>query len=130
MRVAPRAVQDSQFSKPNSFTAAQRIPRSEGYKKSLQSESVADKYFKLFFVRNQMEKARLGIVAAKRYMPKAVDRNRAKREIREVFRQHNITKSGFDLVIMVRRTAQVDRASHRDGLSKLFSLVETRCAEY
>lgn len=129
MHVARRAVQDSRYSKPNSFTAAQRIPRSEGYKKSLQSESVADKYFKLFFVRNQLGTARLGIVAAKRYIPKAVDRNRVKRDIREAFRQHKITGSGFDLVVMVRRTAQVDRASNRDGLSKLFSRVEIRCAE-
>lgn len=122
-------MQDSQSSKLNGLTAAQRIPRSEGFKNSLQSESVADKYFKLFFVRNQLQMARLGIVAAKRYMPKAVDRNRAKREIREVFRQHSIAKSGFDLVVMVRRAAQIDHESHRDGLSKLFSRVETRCAE-
>ena len=129
MRAVPRAVQDSQYRKPNSLTAAQRIPRSEGYSHSLQSESVADKYFKLFFVRNQLKKARLGIVAAKRHMPKAVDRNRAKREIREAFRRHNITKSGLDLVVMVRRNAQLDHASHTDSLSKLFSRVETRCAE-
>lgn len=122
-------MQDSQYRKPNSFTAAQRIPRSEGYSHSLQSESVADKYFKLFFVRNQLKKARLGIVAAKRHMPRAVDRNRVKREIRDVFRRHSITESGLDLVVMVRRDALLDLASHRDGLSKLLSRVETRCAE-
>ena len=129
MLAAPRAVQDSQSSKLNRLTAAQRIPRSEGFKNSLQSESVADKYFKLFFVRNPQGKARLGIVAAKRHMPKAVDRNRAKREIREAFRQHNISRSAFDLVVMVRCAAQTDHVSHREGLNKLFSRVETRCTE-
>ncbi len=125
----PRAVQSSQFNKLNCLTAAQRILRSEGFKKSLQSESIADKDFKLFFVRNQQEKARLGIVAAKRYMPRAVDRNRVKREIREAFRQHNIAKSGVDLVVMVRHASQKDHVSHRDSLNKLFSRVETRCTE-
>lgn len=125
----PRAVQDSQCNKSNSFDAAQRIPRSEGFGHGLRAESVADKYFKLFFVRNQLEKARLGIVAAKRHMPKAVDRNRAKRAIREVFRQHNIKSSGLDLVVVVRRATQIDPPSYKDDLNKLFSRVETRCVE-
>ena len=123
--VAPRAVQDSLFSKLNGLTAAQRIPRSEGFKKILQSESLVDKYFKLFFVRNQSKKARLGIVVAKRHMPKAVDRNYAKRQIREIFRRHKIAKSDFDLVVMVRRAAEIDHVLYQDGLDKLFSRVET-----
>jgi len=118
-------VQSSQYSKPNSFSAAQRISRSEGFKKCLQSNSVTNKNFKLFFVRNQLAKARLGIVVAKRYTPRAVDRNTVKRDIRELFRQHKVAGFGFDLVVIVRHIAEMDRSTYRVSLTKLFSRVET-----
>jgi ribonuclease P protein component len=122
-------VQDSQCKHPNSFEAAQRIPRSEGYGQCLKSHVLSDKYFKLFFVPNQLKKARLGIVVAKRYTPKSVDRNQAKREIRELFRLHQIKGCGIDLVVMARNTERSDRSACRDGLSKLFSRVAIRCTE-
>jgi len=34
-------------------------------------------------------------------------------------------KSDFDLVVMVRRAAEIDHVLYQDGLSKLFSRVET-----
>lgn len=129
MHVAPRVVQNSPFSNSNSFSAAQRIPRSEGYSHCLKSNVVSDKYFKLFFVANNLQKARLGIVVAKRYVPKSVDRNLAKREIRELFRVHGIKGCGVDLVVMARKAEGSDRRECRDGLSKLFNRVAIRCAE-
>ena len=125
----PRAVQDSLSRHQNSFPAAQRIPRSEGYGQCLKSHVLSDKYFKLFFMPNHTKKARLGIVVAKRYMPKSVDRNQAKREIRELFRVHQIKGCGIDLVVMARNTERTDRSACRDGLKQLFSRVATRCAE-
>ena len=44
-------------------------------------------HFVLYARRNQLEHARLGIVAAKRYAPRAVTRNTIKRVARELFRQ-------------------------------------------
>ncbi|MGE5623078.1 MAG: ribonuclease P protein component [Bacillota bacterium] len=44
-------------------------------------------HFVLYARRNQLEHARLGIVAAKRYAPRAVTRNTIKRITRELFRQ-------------------------------------------
>ena len=129
MPVAPRAVQNSLSSNSNSFAAAQRIPRSEGYGRCLKSNAISDKYFKLFFVPNQLQKARLGIVVAKRYMPKSVDRNKAKREIRDLFRVNQIKACGIDLVVMARNVERSDSAACRDGLSKLFNRVATRCTE-
>ena len=90
---------------------------------------ISDTYFKVFFVPNKLKLARLGIVAAKRLMPRAVDRNLTKRQIRQLFRVHKIKFSGVDLVVMVRKAEQLDPREKLDGLSKLFSRVLTRCAE-
>jgi len=118
-------VQDLPYKHPNSFTVAQRIPRTEGYGSCLKSLMLSDKYFKLFFMLNHKKKARLGIVVAKRNIPKSVDRNKTKREIRELFRIHQIKGCGVDLVVMTRNGEQLDM----DGLNKLFSRVAIRCAE-
>jgi ribonuclease P protein component len=107
----------------------QRIPRSEGYGSCLKSNVLSDKYFKLFFVPNQTKKARLGIVVAKRNIPKSVNRNRAKREIREVFRVHEIKGCSVDIVVMARKYVCTDKKTSTDSLSNLFSRVAIRCTE-
>lgn len=91
---------------------------------------ISDKYFKLFFVTNKQKKARLGIVIAKRYMPKSVDRNQAKREIRELFRIHRIKSFGIDLIVMARNASRLDKSARKENLGQLFSQVVIRCAEF
>ena len=129
MLVVPRVVQDSLFKHDYSFTAAQRIPRSEGYGNCLKSQPLTDKYYKVFFVPNTLKMARLGIVVAKRFVPRSVDRNLAKREIRELFRIHQIKICGIDIVVMMRNAERSDKNTRRGGLSKLFSRVAIRCTE-
>lgn len=41
----------------------------------------------LYARRNQLDRARLGVIAAKRFAPRAVTRNTIKRVTRELFRQ-------------------------------------------
>jgi ribonuclease P protein component len=55
----------------------------------------------LFALANSLDVARLGIAATKR-LGGAVERNRAKRLIREVFRRHKIAP-GFDVVVIPKR---------------------------
>jgi ribonuclease P protein component len=55
----------------------------------------------IFLMPNQQPVGRLGIAATKK-IGGAVQRNRAKRLIREVFR-HNKTAPGFDVVVVPRR---------------------------
>jgi len=129
VRAVPRVVQNSLFKHPQSFTAAQRISRGVGYNNCLKSLMISDNYFKIFFVPNNLQLARLGIVAAKRLMPRAVDRNLAKREIRQLFRVHKIKFVAIDIVVMVRKNEPLDKAAKTNSLSKLFSRVVTRCAE-
>ena len=68
----------------------------------------------------------MGIVVAKRNIPKAVDRNKTKREIRELFRIHQLKDYGLDLVVMTRNGGSLDM----DGLNNLFNRVAIRCAGF
>ena len=47
-------------------------------------------HFVLYARRNELDRARLGIVAAKRFAPRAVTRNTIKRVTRELFRQSTL----------------------------------------
>ena len=59
------------------------------------------RYSTIFVLRNDQDCCRLGIAATKK-LGGAVQRNRAKRLIREVFRRNKIAK-GLDIVIIPKR---------------------------
>jgi len=103
--------------------------RADGFDHVIHAENVADKHFKIFFTRNRKNNARLGIIASKKSLPGAADRNRVKRFIRETFRQHNIKLCKLDLVVKVNSDCSRKANTQIDNLKKLFSQVENRCAE-
>jgi len=61
------------------------------------------RYFTLFVRPNGLSLARIGIITSKRVAPRAVDRNRAKRLVREVFRKLRQRLEGVDIVVELRR---------------------------
>jgi len=61
------------------------------------------RYFTLFVRPNGLSLARIGIITSKRVAPRAVDRNRAKRLVREVFRKLRQRLEGVDVVVELRR---------------------------
>ena len=69
-----------------------------------QKRSFPGRYM-VFWLRNAPDAAsRLGVVTSKKVSNRAVDRNLARRRLREIFRQHRADLSGgFDLVIVARR---------------------------
>jgi ribonuclease P protein component len=62
---------------------------------------VHSRYGILFILANQLPNGRLGIAATKK-LGGAVERNRAKRLIREVFRRNKLAP-GFDVVVVPKR---------------------------
>lgn len=128
MRVVPRAVQDSRYNKPAQFSAAHRLLRRHGFNHVLRAEVIADRDFKIFFVRNKNANAKLGMIVGKKILSSAVDRNYVKRIIRETFRQHSVKMRNIDLVVMLRRPFEEKSSAQVDSLKVLFSRAENRCA--
>ena len=124
----PEAVLDSLFNTTASygFTAAHRLLRAERYDHVVHAANLTDRSFRVFFVRNGKKNARLGIVASKRILPGAVQRNHVKRMIRETFRQHSIRLQQLDLVVIVRSSDKL--ALQCEGLITLFCRIEEKCA--
>lgn len=64
------------------------------------------------FVRpNGGPQARIGIIASKRVAARAVDRNRAKRLVREAFRRLRHRLGGVDVVVQLKRCPGRDAAA-------------------
>ena len=60
---------------------------------------------------NGLEYPRLGLVVAKKVLPRAVDRNRVKRVLREAFRLGQWELGGLDVVVRVKTNS--DNAAYR-----------------
>jgi ribonuclease P protein component len=84
------------------FRPSQRIRRHADFQEIYKNGTrVHGRYCTLFVRPNQSLVGRLGIAATKR-LGGAVQRNRAKRLIREIFR-HNDIAPGFDVVVVPKR---------------------------
>ena len=82
--------------------ACERIRRRADFQQAYEHGArVHCRYSTLFILPNKLDVGRLGIAATKK-LGGAVQRNRAKRLIREVFR-HNKIASGFDIVVVPKR---------------------------
>jgi ribonuclease P protein component len=87
-----------------SFPKARRLRRRPEFQRVYdQGWKTHGRFMTLFVLPNRLECSRLG-VSATRKIGGAVDRNRAKRRIREVFRSSTIP-SGVDLVVVPRHGA-------------------------
>jgi ribonuclease P protein component len=106
------------------FPKAQRLHQPAEFHLLLQSRAVVNKWLALYLKPNVVGYKRLGIIASKRVMARAVDRNRAKRAIREVFRQCDTNIGALDVVVRVRsnpRDGDIDNL--RQSLSHLLTKV-------
>ena len=110
--------------------SSQELPATERIRRRPEFQRVYDtgarahgRFMTLFVMANGRNAPRFG-VAATRKLGSAVERNRAKRLSREVFRRHKIA-AGYDVVIVPRREmldapfasleADYDAALHRRG---------------
>jgi ribonuclease P protein component len=74
----------------------------------------------IFFRQNDLGFSRLGLVVPKRVLSRAVDRNRAKRVIRELFRLHRHELGNLDVVVRVKAAgSNADYRADWDRFSRL-----------
>lgn len=105
-----------------------RLRRPEHFAAALaHGASGARRHFTLFANPNGLEQARIGIIAAKKVAPRAVDRNRVKRMVREAFRSIRPELGGLDVVVRLRRCpARGGGRLARSELSRLFAELASR----
>jgi ribonuclease P protein component len=104
------------------FSADRRLKSGSEFDRVFASaERSSDRYFTILARLNDLGRPRLGLAISKRVAKRAVDRNRLKRLVREVFR----TQTGLrakDYVVLARAAAkEADRAVLRTSLVQLFT---------
>ncbi len=82
---------DSKLRKADEFSSVFRFKR-----------VLRETHLDIFFRQNGLGLSRLGLVVPKRVLVRAVDRNRAKRAIREAFRLSQHELGGLDVVVRVK----------------------------
>ena len=123
MRDGRRVVSDSASSPPGSasFPRGLRLTSPKQFERVLRSASIRRRFGPVRIVgcKNDVQHPRLGLIVAKRVMSKAVQRNRAKRVIRDEFRHCQNGLPGYDLVVQVISAAGSDelRSGVADGLA-------------
>lgn len=84
---------------------------------------IAGECWQLRYIPNQKTAARLGITVPKRFVPRAVQRNRLRRILRETFRQHwRATLPPVD-VLLVPTHAVAPTDNPRTDCASLFAAI-------
>lgn len=87
-----------------------------------------DTLFSVYTAPNQLPQARLGITVSRKVSPRAVQRNRIKRQVRESFRQHRLTLCGVDLVVIARpEAAKSDNKTLKAALQQHWERIQRQC---
>jgi ribonuclease P protein component len=104
-----------------SFPARVRLTHPQEFQRVFQSATVRSRHgpLRLSAVPNRMQTARLGLVVGKRILPGAVKRNRARRVLREAFRQARCELPAMDIVVQVLGEASSD--AYRQSLRALLA---------
>jgi ribonuclease P protein component len=75
--------------------------------------------FQIYCVKNSFPDHRIGVIIAKKHIPLAVDRNKLKRQIRELCRINLITKKNkYDILVLVRAKITTNKANFLSQLNK------------
>jgi ribonuclease P protein component len=104
------------------------LQRREQYAATLgEGAAVSRRHFMLFARPNGLSQARIGIIASRKVAPRAVDRNRAKRLVRETFRVIRQRLAGMDIVVRLRRCPPpCAAAAARAELTRLLAELSVR----
>lgn len=103
------------------FPRQVRLNHSREFDRVFRTASVRARHGALLLraVPNRMHTARLGLVVGKRALPRAHERNRARRVLRETFRRHRAGLPPMDIVVQV--TGSDTNEGYRASMLALFS---------
>lgn len=88
----------------------------------------SNKWFVVYTRPNESNVSRLGIIVSKKIAPNAVDRNFAKRLVREGFRRSFPVQCALDVIVRVRRQIGSDAANEVSGaLFQLLRGIQSKC---
>ena len=109
------------------FGRARRLLRKRQFDDVLRNAAVRTTRGALWLAARDsgLETARLGLIVGKRMLPLAVDRNRAKRVIRETFRQARGLPP-MDIVVRLRAPARISARDAERLFGALAEIVERR----
>jgi ribonuclease P protein component len=99
-----------------------RIRQRTDFEQAFRAQSLSNKWFAVYVRKNESGYSRLGLIASKRIMPKAVSRNFAKRLIRDVFRCCFSAECALDVVVRAKRQLRPDTST--EGRSALVQLLQ------
>ncbi|MGH8559337.1 MAG: ribonuclease P protein component [Methylococcales bacterium] len=108
--------------KSETFCKAQRLYTETQYRLVFSNPArFSTVYFTVLYRPNKTRFARLGLAISKKKIPKAVQRNRLKRRLRESFRLNQEHISSVDIVILVKKyLPNLSRAAHDEIQSLLW----------
>jgi len=105
---------------------SRRIRQRTEFELAFSANRFSNKWFMVYVRNNASGFARLGLVASKKTMPNAVDRNFAKRLIREVFRLNFPAERAVDIVVRARRQINPENSVEgRQALAQLLQAIQT-----
>ncbi|SNR82381.1 ribonuclease P protein component [Desulfurobacterium atlanticum] len=106
-----------------SLSKEERIKKSAEYKRVFEyGKSLGGSTVALYFLLKEEGFSRAGFIASKRFSKKAVDRNRAKRLMKEVFRLNKHKLRPCDIVLIARKG--IKNASYKDVERDFLKLAE------
>lgn len=107
------------------FPRSARLNQSREFDRVFRTASIRLRHgaLRLSAVVNRMHSARVGLVVGKRALPRAKDRNRAKRVLRETFRRQRATLPPMDIVVQV--TGDAANRAYRVSLETMLAQLPT-----
>lgn len=90
--------------------------------------SLRDGFFTVYAKPNGLAHARIGIAVSRKISPRAVVRNRIKRQVREMFRLNQQQLTGLDLVVVAQPGAATqENAPLRTALMRHWEGITGKC---
>lgn len=112
-----------QFNAKQTLPSCRRIKQPIEFELALRANYLTNKWFTVYTRKNENGYSRLGVIASKRNMPKAISRNFAKRMIRNTFRLYFSVAHSVDVVVRAKR--QFNSETSAEGRLALLQLFQS-----